>query len=101
MCVCVFVCCVCVVCVCVCVVCVWVCVCVCVVCVCVCVCARVRVRGLAHLVFLQERKTFLTNVEEYREGKPILHRLGGSATDFERRSIALATVRSFNIKFKH
>ena len=33
------------------------CVCVCVVCVCVCV--RARARGLAHLVFLQERKNIL------------------------------------------
>ena len=39
--------------------CVSVCVCVCVsVYVCVCVCARARARSMAHLVYLQERKTF-------------------------------------------
>jgi len=31
------------------------------------VCAR----GLAHLVFLQERKNILPTVKEFREGKPI------------------------------
>ena len=37
---------------------------------CVCVCARAR--GLAHLVYLQERKTnILTNEKECREGKLI------------------------------
>jgi len=29
------------------------------VCVCVCVCARARARGLAHLVYLQEKKHFM------------------------------------------
>jgi len=38
-----------------------------IVCVCVCVCAR----GLAKLVYLQERKNILTNVKECREGKLI------------------------------
>ena len=36
-----------------------------------CVCARAR--GLAHLVYLQERKNILTNVKECREGKLIWH----------------------------
>jgi hypothetical protein len=40
-----------------------------IVCVCVCVCPRAR--GLAHLVFLQERTNILTNVKECREGKLI------------------------------
>jgi len=42
-----------------------------IVCVCVCVCVRARARGLAHLVFLQERKDILINVKECTEGKPI------------------------------
>ena len=33
--------------------------------------ACVCVRGLAHLVYLQERKNILTNVKECREGKLI------------------------------
>jgi len=41
------------------------------VCVCVCVyiyvCVRARARGLAHLVYLQERKNILTNLKECRE----------------------------------
>jgi len=64
------------VCVCVCGVCACgVCVCgvmcvgVCVWCVCVCVC--VCVCGLAHLVYLQERKNILTNEKECGEGKLI------------------------------
>jgi len=32
-------------------------------CVCVCVCVRVFARGLAHLVYLQERSNILTNVK--------------------------------------
>jgi len=36
---------------------------------CVCVCVRARARSLAHLVYLQERKNFLTNEKECREGK--------------------------------
>ena len=39
------------------------------VCVYVCVCVRARARSLAHLVYLQERKNFLTNEKECREGK--------------------------------
>ena len=41
------------------------------VCVCVCVCVRARARGLAHLVYLQERKNISTNVKECREDKLI------------------------------
>ena len=40
-------------------------------CVCVCVCVCVRARGLAHLVYLQERKNILTNVKKCRECKLI------------------------------
>jgi len=39
--------------------------------VCVCVCVSARARGLAHLVYLKERKHILTNVKECREGKLI------------------------------
>jgi len=46
------------------------CLCVCV-CVCLCVCVCVCVRSLAPLVYRQERKNILTNVEECREGKLI------------------------------
>jgi len=40
-------------------------------CVCVCVCICVCMAGLAHLVYLQERKNILTNVKECREDKLI------------------------------
>ena len=42
-------------------VCVYVCV-----CVCVCECVWLRARGLAHLVYLQEKKNILTHVKECR-----------------------------------
>ena len=48
------------------------------VCVCVCVCACMRARGLAHLVYLQERKNILINVKECREGSRLNFKVGNT-----------------------